>query len=284
MDERTNILITGGAGFIGSNLCERLVKTGHNVVSVDNYSTGSRSNHVPGVSYHDMHTADIFELDFKPTSIYHLGEYPRVEQSFDDIRQVWESNSTGSFEVLEFARSKKAKLIYAGSSTKFGDIGADSSPYAFTKAKNTELVKNYGIWFGLDYAITYFYNVYGKNEIADGKYATLIAKFARLAKNGKALTITSPGSQLRNFTHVDDIVDGLILVGQNGIGDGYSIGSEETYSVLDIAKMFGGEIEMMAHRAGNRMEATLSTYKTQSLGWSAKRNVRGYIKTIMETV
>lgn len=274
------ILVTGGAGFVGSNLCERLVSLGHEVVSVDNYSTGSVDNHVPNVIYYNMNTKDIATLDFSPDIIYHLGEYSRVEQSFGDISKVMDSNFTGTYEVIKFANQQNSKLIYAGSSTKFGDNGSDSSPYAFTKATNTQLVKNYADWYGLNYAITYFYNCYGKNEIKDGQYATLIAKFATKYKKGEPLTVTSPGNQERNFTHVDDIVDGLILVGLYGFGDGYGIGSPESYSVLDVANMFGGEIQMTPEAKGNRMRAPVLSEKTKFLGWEPKRHLSDYVYNI----
>jgi len=273
------ILITGGAGFIGSHLCERLV-VNNNIYSLDNYSTGVESNHVLGVKYIRGHTKDIDELvDFIPDIVYHLGEYSRVEQSFVDIEKVWKFNKDGTFAVLQFCVKTKAKLIYAGSSTKFADkgCGADQSPYAWSKATNTQLVKNYGNWFGLKYAITYFYNVYGEREIALGEYATLIALFKNKTKNGQALTVVSPGSQKRNFTHVNDIINGLVLVGEKGKGDGYEIGCEEAYSVLDIAKRFGGRIEMIPERVGNRMSGEIITEKIRKLGWSSTKSVMDYI-------
>jgi UDP-glucose 4-epimerase len=215
---------------------------------------------------------------FKPDIIYHLGEYSRVEQSFEDIKEVWEYNVEGTFQVLQFTRTTGAKLIYAGSSTKFGDNGPDSSPYAFSKYTNTQIVQNFADWYGINYAITYFYNVYGHREIATGKYATLIAKFMEKVRLGEPLTVTSPGTQQRNFTHVDDIVDGLILVGAHGQGDGYGIGSPESYTVLDIAEMFGSPIEMTAPCKGNRMNGPVVSDKTQQLGWSPSRHVVDYIK------
>jgi UDP-glucose 4-epimerase len=281
MEHIKNVLCLGGAGFIGSNLCARLISEGHNVLSVDNYSTGTKLNHVPRAGSCDMNTKDIHDLEFKPDLIFHLAEYARVEQSFSDMRTVWDSNSTGTFEVLEYALKHNAKLVYAGSSTKFGDIGANSSPYAFTKAKNTELVKNYGSWYDLKYAITYFYNVVGKNEIADGKYATVIAKFAKLYSEGKSLPVTLPGTQKRNFTHVDDIVDGLILVGAHGYGDGYGIGAPEAYSIIEIADMFGLDIDYQPEVRGNRMAAELMTTLTEELGWSAKRSIKDYIARLV---
>jgi len=175
------ILVTGGAGFIGSNLCEKLAQDHDNdVFSLDNYSTGSVENHVEKVTYIRGDTNNIKKhIQFRPEIIYHLGEYSRVEQSYDDIKKVWQYNKNGTFSVLQFCRKNGSKIIYAGSSTKFGDggLGRNQSPYAWTKATNTELVMNYGNWFNIPYAITYFYNVYGKREISTGKYATLIALF-----------------------------------------------------------------------------------------------------------
>lgn len=283
---KKKILVTGGAGFVGSNLCERLSQNLDNeVFSLDNYFTGSETNHVSGVTYIKGNTIDIMKLiDFNPDLVYHLGEYSRVEQSFDDIQLVWEYNKDGTFAVLEFIRKVKAKLVYAGSSTKFGDgkLGSNQSPYAWSKASNTQLVQNYGEWFGMDYAITYFYNVYGKREIQQGKYATLIALFKEKMKNGEKLTVVSPGTQKRNFTHIDDIVDGLILVGEKGYGDEYGIGSPDAYNILEIANLFGAEVNMLPSRKGNRMVADVVTSKTQALGWQAKQNIRDYIKLLRE--
>jgi len=281
---KKKILVTGGAGFVGSHLCERLAKDPMNeVYSLDNYFTGSEENHVPNVTYIKGDTVDIAKLvAFTPDMVYHLGEYSRVEQSFDDIETVWHYNKDGIFAVLEFVRNAGCKILYAGSSTKFGDggMGRSASPYAWTKATNTELVVNYGNWFNVPYAITYFYNVYGKREIATGKYATLIALFTEKMKAGEPLTVVSPGTQKRNFTHIDDIIDGLILVGENGYGDEFGIGSSESFSILEVAELFGGKIEMLPERKGNRMTADVLTEKTQALGWSPKRTLKDYIATL----
>jgi len=278
---KKKILVTGGAGFVGSHLCERLAQDENNdVYSLDNYFTGSVDNHVENVTYIEGLTSDIEKLiTFTPDMVYHLGEYSRVEQSFDDIEKVWKFNKDGTFAVLEFVRKVGCKILYAGSSTKFGDggLGRSASPYAWTKASNTELVQNYGTWFNVPYAITYFYNVYGEREIQTGKYATLIALFKEKMKNNEPLTIVSPGTQKRNFTHIDDIIDGLILVGENGYGDEFGIGSEEAFTVLDVAKMFVGKIEMLPERRGNRMTAEVMIEKTKSLGWHSKKKLADYI-------
>ncbi|WP_421856261.1 NAD-dependent epimerase/dehydratase family protein [Marinomonas sp.] len=221
-------------------------------------------------------------VDFVPSMVYHLGEYSRVEQSFDDIEKVWAYNKDGIFAVLEFVRKVGCKILYAGSSTKFGDggFGRSASPYAWTKASNTELVMNYGSWFNVPYAITYFYNVYGDREIQTGKYATLVALFKEKMRNKEPLTVVSPGSQKRNFTHIEDIIDGLVLVGEHGYGDEFGIGSEEGFSILEVANMFGGDVEMLPERKGNRMTAEVVTDKTKALGWSAKRTLLDYIETL----
>lgn len=281
---KKRILVTGGAGFVGSHLCERLAQDKNNdVYSLDNYFTGSEANHVENVTYIIGSTKDIASLiTFNPDMVYHLGEYSRVEQSFDDIEKVWEYNKDGIFAVLEFVRKAGCKILYAGSSTKFGDggLGRSASPYAWTKATNTELVMNYGTWFNVPYAITYFYNVYGPREIQTGKYATLIALFKEKMKNKETLTIVSPGTQKRNFTHIDDIIDGLVLVGEEGYGDEFGIGSGEAFSILEVAQMYGGKIEMLPERKGNRMTADVVSAKTEALGWSPKRKLADYIEEL----
>lgn len=278
------ILVTGGAGFVGSHLCERLARDKNNeVYSLDNYFTGSKNNHVDNVTYIEGLTSDIEELiKFAPDMVYHLGEYSRVEQSFDDIEIVWRYNKDGIFAVLEFVRKHGCKILYAGSSTKFGDggLGRSASPYAWTKASNTELVENYGAWFNVPYAITYFYNVYGDREIQTGKYATLIALFKEKMKQGLPLTIVSPGEQKRNFTHINDIINALVLVGENGYGDEFGIGSPETYTIKAIAEMFGGNIEMLPERKGNRMSADVVSAKTEALGWKSTHTIKEYIEDL----
>ena len=277
------ILVTGGAGFIGTHLCKRLKEEGHRVISLDNYFTGTRLNRVEGVEYREGHAKDAEKLvPETPDIIYHLAEYARPEKSFEDIAMVWDLNMVGTFGILEFWRKKKCKLVYAGSSTKFADggMGRDQSPYAWTKAANTELVRNYGVWFGLPYAITYFYNVFGPGERA-GKYGTLIEIFRQKFLAGEQLNVTSPGTQRRNFTHIDDVVDGILLVGEKGTGDDFGLGNEKDYSVLEIAEMFGAPVAMMPEVPGNRMKGYIDTSKMRELGWVAKRSIEEYIRSIV---
>jgi UDP-glucose 4-epimerase len=278
------ILVTGGAGFIGSHLCERFVQEGARVISLDNYFTGSRENHVAGVDYREGHTKDIERLvPESPDVVYHLGEYSRVEKSFEDVEQVWELNQFGTFAVLEFARHRGAKLIYAGSSTKFGDngLGRDQSPYAWSKASMTDLVRNYGDWFGLNYAITYFYNVYGPRE-SSSSFGTVVAIFCEQYSRGVPRTVVAPGTQERIFTHVQDIVEGLVAVGEKGSGDGYGIGGNDKLSILELAQLFGEDMLMLPERQGNRRIASIDTTSTESLGWRASRSLRTYIDNFLK--
>ena len=284
-----NVLVIGGCGFIGSNLCRSLNDLGINVTSYDNYFTGFKDNHISGVSYIEGESKDINNYKFSKSfdHIFHLGEYSRVERSFDDIDTVFEYNLNSIYSVMKFVKKNNAKLIYGGSSTKFGDDGSNAfeSPYAFTKKVNSELVETYCSWFNINYAIAYFYNVYGENEIATGDYSTVIAKFLRLKFDGaKNLPVTLPGTQKRNFTYIDDITNGLILIAKDGFGDGYGIGNDESFSIIDLAQMMNLEIEYMPEKKGNRMVAEVKNEKLKKLGWKAKTSLRDYVKRQLTNV
>lgn len=282
---KKTVLVTGGAGFIGTNLCKKLVGAGHKVISLDNYFTGTRENHIEGVEYREGHTKDIESLvPETPDLVYHLGEYSRVEISLTEPDLVWDLNIKGTFAVLEFWRKRKMKLVYAGSSTKFSDegLGRDQSPYAFTKATNTDLIENYARWYSLPFAITYFYNVYGPHERSD-RYGTLIEILKQKYLKGESFPITAPGTQVRIFTHVDDIVSGLLLVGEKGEGDEFGLGAEESYSILNIAHMFDAPIEMKPEAKGNRMTAKIDLSKSHGIGWIAENKIEDYIREIKES-
>jgi len=280
--QKKTVLVTGGAGFIGSHLCNRLKAENCTVISLDNYFTGSRDNHISGVEYREGHTKDIERhIPETPDVIYHLGEYSRVEKSVEEPALVWDLNVAGTFGVVEYWRKRKCKLVYAGSSTKFGDggMGRDQSPYAWTKASNTELVSNYANWYKLPYAITYFYNVYGPGERA-GAYGTVVEIFHQQFAKDEPLTVVAPGTQKRNFTHVDDIVEGLFLVGETGEGDDFGLGSEREYTILEVAEMFSKEIRMLPERPGNRIASGIDTTKSKLLGWNVKHNLEEYVREI----
>ena len=275
-----NILIIGGAGFIGSHLCESY-SNNHNVTSLDNYISGKKDNHITGIEYLSMDAKDILSIEPKYDLIFHLGEYSRVEQSLNKIDFVLENNSRPILNILKFAKQSNAKLVYAGSSTKFADDGQNKflSPYAFSKWQNSELVKFYCEMNDLSYAITYFYNVYGGRENQEGEFATVIAKFLYLKKMSIKLKITKPGTQTRNFTHINDTINALMLIAEKGNGDEYGIAHPDKYSIENIAKLISDDYEYIEGTVANRMDSTILTKKTIALGWKAEHNLLDYIKS-----
>jgi UDP-glucose 4-epimerase len=280
------ILVTGGAGFVGSHLCERLVKDGHTVISLDNYFTGTKDNHVAGVEYREGHTKDIEQLvPETPNLIYHLGEYSRVHKSLEEPALVWDMNIRGTQAVLEFARSKGAKLVYAASSTKSdatkvakGGAGKDMTPYTWAKATNVDLVTEYGAWYSLPHAIVYFYNVYGPRERAWGNYGTVVESFRQNFLQGVPHKVNAPGTQTRSFTHVLDTVEGIILAGEGGEGDGFNISANDVHSVVEVAEMYGGEIEMHPQTKMSRSSGADDTSKIEALGWKPLRTLKDYVE------
>jgi UDP-glucose 4-epimerase len=285
-----NILITGGAGFIGSNLIRTLKQKYKdiNIISLDNYSSGNDKNHVKeeGIKYIKGDTWNICEIEeiqnFQPEYVFHFGEFSRIVLSFEKPRETFFSNTIGTQQVLQYCVEKKAKLIYSGSSAIFGNDMKDQhlNPYSFTKAKNIELIKNYKNWFNLDYVICYFYNVFGPGQINEGAYATVIGIFEKQYKNNLPLTVVKPGTQKRCFTHINDIIDGIILVANDGDGDGYFLGSKENISIIDIAKMFKTKYEMIDERKGERKISTIiDNEKMDNLGWKVTVNIKDYINS-----
>ena len=285
---RKTIVVTGGAGHVGSHVVEMLLADANNrIISLDNYFNGREENHIAGAEYRRGHTKDIEALiPEMPDTVYHLGEYARIAPSFEDVRQVYQMNMIGTFAVVEFCRIRKvSKLVYAASSTKFaieGD-GRHQNPYSFTKATNVDLINDYGRWYNLPYAICYFYNGFGPRERGDGKYATLIAKFERQYLEGLPLTVVAPGTQRRAFTYVKDLARGIILAGQTGLGDGYALGVNKSYSVLQIAHAFGTPMEIVTGYAGREESANDPTKAREELGWEPTLDVIDYIRDFVRT-
>ena len=277
------VVVTGGAGHVGSHVVEQLVATPDTrVISLDNYFTGRRENHISGAEYRVGHTKEIDELvPETPDLLFHLGEYARIATSFEDVAIVHDFNVTGTFAVAEFCRRRAVKkLVYSASSTKFaieGD-GRHQNPYAFTKAANVDLINDYGRWYDLPYAICYFYNGFGPREMGVGKYATLIARFEVQYTSGVPLTVTAPGTQRRTFTHVTDLARGIIAAGEKGHGDDYSLRAAKSYSVMQIAEAFGGDIALEEGYPGRRDVAMVSTSKaTNELNWHPTVDIMDYI-------
>lgn len=277
------ILVTGGAGHIGSHIIEILVKDPNNkVISLDNYFNGSTTNHIFGAEYRTGHTKDIDKLiPETPNIVYHLGEYARISPSFDEVEKVYDMNIAGTFAVVEFCRLRKVgKLVYAASSTKFaieGD-GRHQNPYSFTKATNVDLINDYGRWYNLPYAVCYFYNAFGPRENGVGKYATLIAKYEQAYLKGQSFPIVKPGTQKRNFTYVSDLARGIILVGEKGQGDGYTLGNTKQYSIIEIANAFGGPIEYVDGYPGRTESGDVPSKARLELGWDTTIDILDYIK------
>lgn len=280
------ILVTGGAGFVGSHLCERLVKEGHQVISLDNYFTGSRDNHIDGVEYREGHTKNIGSLvPETPDLIYHLGEYSRVKIAIDEPEVVWDLNIAGTFAVVEYARKKNIRLVYAGSSTKElapradGTPGRNLSPYTWSKAANSDLVGNYRQWYGLPFSVAYFYNVYGPRERGGVEnYGTVVETFRQNVLAGKPHTVSAPGTQTRAFTHVLDTVSALMLIGEKGEPGEYPISAKETLSLLDVANLFGGEVELGPVTQTTHTSTAEDTSAIEALGWKQEHTLAQYIE------
>lgn len=278
------VLVIGGKGFVGSALAKSLISKGSRVTVLDNLITNV-DRQIDGIEiFHKENACEINNvIDNNFDTVFHLGEYSRVEASSDKIEFVLDNNIKPILEVIKFCRKNNSKLIYSGSSTKFGDNGCarDTNPYAFSKSINSEIVKYYCQEVALPYAITYFYNVYGYGENATGEYETVIAKFLERKKNNLPLEVRLPGTQKRNFTNINCTVDALELIGRHGHGDYYGIGHDKAWSIIEIAKMISDDITYSAPVKANRMHAELMTRKTKELGWKARVNLDEYINEVL---
>ena len=283
-----NVLVTGGAGFVGSNLIKSIVKKypSYKVISVDNYFTGKKENHIdsPNVTYIDISVNEYIDSGegIIPDVVYHFGEYSRIVKSFDDIDYLIETNLYSTSKLIEKCKQWGSKLIYSASSSKFGNNGEDEnlSPYSWVKAKMVELIKNYGKWYDLNYEIVYFYNVYGSGQITDGDYATVIGIFERQFSNGEKLTVVEPGSQQRDFTHIEDIVDGLILISEVTKNHEWHLRSGVNHTIIQIAEMFG-DWEFIPERRGERVKS--DEFKTDTediLNWKPNHMIEDYINLV----
>ena len=288
---RKFIIVTGGAGFVGSNLIKLLLKkTKYKIISIDNYSSGTAKNHLKNrrVKYYRGETRDIAKFLKKPKdihSIFHFGEFARIYQSFKKMDQCISSNSVGTNAVFNYCLKNKIKLIYSATSASLGNKGNDKnlSPYAFTKAKNLELLENLKKWFNFKYEIIYFYNVYGPNQICKGDMATVIGIFENHFVSNKPLPVVKPGSQTRRFTHIDDTIEICFKAWKINKCRHYSISTKKYYSILQIAKLFKSKIRYLPARPGERYASSLisSNLSNKVFKIFGKKDLKDYIKNFL---
>ena len=291
MSNKKSVLVTGGAGFVASNLIKiLLVKTKFNIISLDNYSSGFKKNHIKNkrIKYLKGETKNINSLIKKPKnihSVFHFGEFARIYQSFLRMNECIESNTIGTNSVFNFCLENRIKLIYSATSATLGNKGNDKdlSPYAFTKAKNLELLENLKRWFNFKYEVIYFYNVYGPGQITKGKMATVIGIFEEAFKKGKPLPVVLPGTQTRRFTHIDDTIETCFFAWKKNLSRHYSISHKESHSILDVAKMFKTKIKFLKKRPGERYASALANMNLSNKVYKhfGKQKLKNYINKLI---
>ena len=285
------IVITGGAGFVGTNLINYfLKKTKFKIISIDNYSSGKQSNHIKSkrVTYFKNDTINISKIIKKPKtidSIFHFGEFARIYQSFLQMNECIESNSMGTNAVFNYCLKNKIKLIYSATSATLGNKGNDKnlSPYAFTKAKNLELLENLKKWFNFKYEVVYFYNVYGPHQITKGPMATVIGIFEDHFVSKKALPVVRPGNQKRRFTHINDTVEVCYIAWKKNLCRHYSIANRKSHSILDVAKLFDCKIQFLPKRPGERYSSALTNMNLSNKVYKyfGKLSLKNYIRNFL---
>jgi len=288
------IVITGGAGFVGSNLIDFLLsKTKYKIISLDNYSSGNKRNHISNsrVKYLKGNTSDISKLlikyQKKIKSLFHFGEFARIYQSFRKFDECYQSNSIGSKAVFKFCLDNKIKLIYSATSASLGNKGNDKnlSPYAFTKSKNLELLENLKKWFNFKFEVIFFYNVYGPRQIKVGDMATVIGIFENQYLNKKPLSVVRPGTQSRRFTHIQDTIKICYEAFKNDKCRYYSISNKNSYSIIEVAKMFGSKIIYLKARSGERYASALTkiSHNNKIIQKYGKLQLKDYITSFINS-
>ena len=282
------IIVTGGAGFVGTNLINLLLKkTKYKIISLDNYSSGTKKNHIKNkrVQYIKNDTKNISQ-SIKNTkqiiTVFHFGEFARIYQSFINMNECIDSNSVGTNAVFNFCLKNKIKLVYSATSASLGNKGSDKnlSPYAFTKAKNLELLENLKKWFNFKYEVIYFYNVYGPHQICKGPMSTVIGIFENHYKLKRALPVVRPGTQTRRFTHIYDTVEICFKAWKNNLCRHYSIANRKSYSIIQVAKMFNCKIKYLPKRLGERYASALTNQNLSNriYKYFGKTDLKTYIE------
>ena len=292
MRKKNILIVTGGAGFVGTNLIQFLLKkTKNKIISIDNYSSGKKKNHIKNkrIKYINGETKDIAKLldnkKKKINTVFHFGEFSRIYQSFLKMNECINSNTIGSNSVFNFCLKHKIKLIYSATSASLGNNGNDKnlSPYAFTKAKNLELLENLKMWFDFKFEILYFYNVYGPKQISTGNMATVIGIFENQYKKKKPLTVVRPGTQSRRFTHIDDTIKACYKAWKVGKCRHYSVTNKKSYSILQVAKLFKSKIKFLPARKGERYASALTDMNLSNKVYKiyGKIKLSEYLKNIV---
>ena len=292
---KNTIIVTGGVGFVGSNMINFLVKnTKFHIVSIDNYSSGSKKNHIKDrrIKYIKSHTKNITKIlnsyKNKIHSLFHFGEFARIYQSFLKMDECINSNTIGSHEVFNFCLKNKIKLLYSATSASIGNKGNDSnlSPYAFSKAKNLEMLENLKRWYKFKFEIIYFYNVYGPMQIGTGSMATVVGIFEEQYKKNKSLTVVKPGTQSRRFTHIDDTVKACYFAWKKNMCRHYSISNKKSYSIIQVAKFFSSKIKFLPPRKGERYASALTSMNLSNKVYKmfGKIKLREYVKEWKKTL
>lgn len=280
-----NIIVTGGAGFIGTNLCKKLVELGHEVTSIDNYSTGKKENHIEGVRYKNSDIRNVYDYKWvyneHPDIIFHMAAIARIQPSFEQPKKYFTTNANGTLEVVDYCAKNNVPLIYAGSSSHHS--GKFKNPYTFSKDVGEEVVKLYQEHYNLKSSIVRFYNVYGPYQLTEGGYTTLIGRWLSNIEKGIECEIYGDGEQRRDFTHVDDIVDALIRIQkQQAYGYSFELGYGKNYSVNEVAKILGINPIYKPTKPGEaRNTLNIDRLAIDMLGWKPKINLEDYLSTYL---
>jgi len=272
------VIVTGGAGFVGTNLCKKLAELGHIVTSIDNYNTGKESNHIEGVKYLNMDIRTILNYNWlQPDIIFHMAAIARIQPSFKNLKEYFTTNANGTLHIADYCAKYNVPLIYAGSSSHHS--GKFKNPYTFSKDVGEEIVELYQKHYNLKSSIVRFYNVYGPHQLTEGGYTTLIGRWLNNIEKGIECEIYGNGEQRRDFTHVDDIIDALIRIQkQQAYGNNFELGRGKNYSVNEVAELLDINPIYKPAKPGEAQE-TLNTDKSgQSiLGWEPKIDLPNYL-------